>query len=53
MYNKEHFTPEGIQKIINLKASLNKGLTKELLEAFPNVKPAIKPVLNNHKIEPF
>nr|YP_010963375.1 NADH dehydrogenase subunit 4L [Harringtonia lauricola]WNK75964.1 NADH dehydrogenase subunit 4L [Harringtonia lauricola] len=36
MKNKEHNTIEGIQKIVNLKASLNTGLTEILKEAFPN-----------------
>lgn len=40
MLNKEHNTLEGIQKIINTKASLNLGLSKDLKEAFPLTIPA-------------
>ena len=36
MFNKEHSTLEGIQKVINIKSSLNLGLSKDLQEAFPN-----------------
>ena len=36
MLNKEHNTLEGIKKIVNIKASLNLGLSKELKEAFPD-----------------
>ena len=36
MLNKEHNTLEGIQKIVNIKASLNLGLSEDLKEAFPN-----------------
>jgi hypothetical protein len=36
MNAKEHLTLSGLQKIVNLKASLNNGLSKSLKEAFPN-----------------
>ena len=49
---KEHYTLEGIQKIVNFKASLNKGLSNELKEAFPNTKPALRPVVDSHTIHP-
>lgn len=39
MQKKEHLTLEGIQKIVNLKASLNKGLSDELKTAFPKTIP--------------
>lgn len=35
--NKEHLTEEGLQKIINLKSALNKGLSETLKLAFPAV----------------
>jgi hypothetical protein len=41
---KEHLTQVGLEKILALKSHLNKGLPKELLEAFPNVKPVPRPV---------
>ena len=44
MINKEHNTYEGIQEIVNIKASLNLGLTKKLNIAFPNAVPVNKPV---------
>ena len=36
MNKKEHLQIEGLKKIVNLKASLNKGLPLSLKEAFPN-----------------
>lgn len=36
MKRGEHLTDLGIQEIVNIKASLNKGLSDELLEVFPN-----------------
>ncbi|CAF3448390.1 unnamed protein product [Fusarium graminearum] len=36
MQRGEHLTAEGLQKIIGIRASLNRGLTPLLLEAFPN-----------------
>jgi hypothetical protein len=44
---------EGIQKIVNLKASMNKGLSDELKESFPNTKPALRPVVDKSLIYPF
>jgi hypothetical protein len=35
----EHLTVEGLQSIVNIRASLNKGLSPALLEAFPNSVP--------------
>ena len=39
MKRGEHLTTEGLQDIINLKATLNKGLTPLLQEAFPECIP--------------
>jgi hypothetical protein len=54
MQSGEHLTIEGLQKIINIRASLNKGLTTSLVEAFPNSIPFSRlPVpLNNAKLHP-
>ena len=40
MLNKEHSTLEGIQKIVNIRASLNTGLTENLKEGFPDTLPS-------------
>jgi hypothetical protein len=40
---KEHLTYEGLQKIVNIKASINKGLSVELESAFPSTKPVSRP----------
>ena len=50
MLNKEHLTPEGLDKIVGLKASLNWGLSEELKEAFPNTVPTKRPVINSQQI---
>ena len=39
MLKKEHNTLEGIQKIVNLKASINLGLSNKLKESFPEFIP--------------
>jgi hypothetical protein len=39
MLNKEHNTLEGIQKIVNIKPSLNLGLSKDLKETFSITLP--------------
>ena len=43
MKSKEHLNVEGIQKLVNIRASMNKGLSKRLAIAFPNIIPEAKP----------
>lgn len=43
MKRKEHLTVQGVQAIVNIRATLNKGLTPALKEAFPNSVAVPKP----------
>lgn len=43
MNNKEHLTNQGLQEIVNLRASLNLGLSEELKVAFPCTVPVPRP----------
>jgi len=54
MQRGEHLTKEGLQKIINIRASLNKGLTTTLIKAFPNTInfPRQQVPLKNAKLNP-
>jgi len=53
MQRGEHLTAEGLQKIINIRASLNRGLTPLLLEAFPNTVALARPLLpSSVKLDP-
>jgi len=36
---KQHLTQAGLEQILALKCNLNKGLTDDLKEAFPNIVP--------------
>ena len=45
--NKEHLTPEGLRKIVAIKASMNRGLSDKLQLAFPDVVPSERPVVSN------
>lgn len=51
MENKEHITPDGLQKIVNLRASMNLGLSAVLKAAFPNTIPAPRPKVDKHTIK--
>ena len=51
MNHKEHLTPAGLQEIVNLKASINRGLSDTLKSAFPNTKPVARPVVVNQVIK--
>src|SRR4051812_42590167 len=54
MYDKEHLTIEGFQKILNLKASINLGVPTSLKSAFPNIIPVERPEVENIEISsPF
>jgi hypothetical protein len=49
MSNKQHLNIEGLNKIMMLKSSLNKGLTPFLSENFPNVNPIERPVVKKYE----
>jgi len=51
--NREHLTPEGLRKIISIKAYMNKGLSEPLKEAFPESDgsfAAVRPLKENISI---
>lgn len=50
MLNKEHLTESGLQKIVNLRASLNLGLSDELKKAFPNTIPVKRKIIIKKQI---
>lgn len=47
---KNHLTTEGLQEIVSIRASLNKGLTEELRDSFPSTISYPKPLTSNSKI---
>ena len=47
---KEHLTLQGLQKIINIKATLNFGLSKELQLMFPETIPVPRLLIETRKI---
>ena len=49
MLNKEHLNKKGLQKILNLKASLNKGISESLSYYFPDIIKVKKPNVNTTK----
>ena len=51
--SKHHLTEQGLNKIVAIKAQLNKGLSNELKSAFPNSVPVLRPVLNHQIINPY
>jgi len=50
MNRKVHRTPEGLQKLINIRASMNEGLSDKLQEVFPDTKPVPRPVIKSTEI---
>jgi len=52
--SKEHLTKEGLIKLVELKASLNLGLSNELKKAFPNVVVnRVIPALSLEGVDPY
>jgi hypothetical protein len=45
MNTREHLTMEGLAKIVNIKASMNKGLSEQLKEQFLDVVPVQRPIV--------
>jgi hypothetical protein len=50
MNNKEHLTPEGLRKIISIRASLNEGLGETISADFPGIIPIDRPLVDEAKI---
>jgi uncharacterized protein YaaN involved in tellurite resistance len=50
MNEKKHLTIEGFQQIVNIKATINRGLSEKLKEAFPNTIPVMRPLVQNQEI---
>nr|YP_009262040.1 LAGLIDADG endonuclease [Chrysoporthe austroafricana]AMX22115.1 LAGLIDADG endonuclease [Chrysoporthe austroafricana] len=46
MVGGDHLNLKGLQEIVNLKASLNLGLSDKLKAYFPEALPAVRPVFN-------
>jgi hypothetical protein len=51
MNNKEHLTEEGLNKIISIKASMNKGIPSRLKIIFPNLVEIQRPTIKNQIIK--
>ena len=51
MVNREHLTIQGIQNIVNLRASINLGSSESLKEVFPNTVPVERPVIEDIAID--
>jgi hypothetical protein len=50
MNRKEHLTLDGLKEIVMIRASLNRGLTDVLKVAFPNIIPAVRPIIKDQEI---
>ena len=50
MVKGEHLSLKGLQEIVNLRASLNLGLSDLLKTNFPNTVPVTRPLIENMTI---
>jgi len=51
--NKMHLTEDGLQQIVNLRASMNLGLSDLQKSKFPNYIPVVRPIINSIEIPDF
>lgn len=49
MNNKAHLTLEGLNRIVNIKASMDLGLSDKLKAEFKGYSPVERPLINNEK----
>jgi hypothetical protein len=47
MNRKGHLTSDGLQEIVNIRASINLGLSEDLKAAFPDTIPVTRPLVVN------
>jgi hypothetical protein len=47
MKRREHLTPEGLKKIVSLRAAMNNGLSEKQKAAFPDVVPVQRPLVED------
>jgi len=50
MNNGEHLTLQGLENIISIKASMNKGLSNIIKENFSNIIPVKRPLIQTNEI---
>jgi len=48
---KEHLTLSGLSRLVAIKASINRGLSPELKESFPNVIAVERPLVKDKKVK--
>lgn len=51
MKKGEHLTMEGLEKIISIKSSMNRGLSNVLNKAFPDIDPTDRPEIKDQTIK--
>lgn len=44
--NKDHLTEKGFLNILSYYAAINKGMSKKVVQDYPNIIPSNKPVIN-------
>jgi len=50
MVKGSHLSPQGIDNILSIKASMNKGLSPELCQLYPHIKPVKRPAFECHSM---
>lgn len=52
MAEGNHYRQEGFLQVLNLRYNLNKGISKELKQLYPNLVPVARPIVPEREISP-
>ena len=47
--SKDHLNHKGLEKILSIKSSLNRGLSSKLIKLYPNIIPVSRPLVSKQK----
>jgi hypothetical protein len=51
--DKKHLTLDGLNEIVNIRASMSKGLTETLTNNFSSIVPVVRPLVLPKIINPY
>jgi hypothetical protein len=51
LLNKEHLSEKGLREIVSLSSAMNLGKSEALISAFPDIKPAARPKVEDQLIK--
>lgn len=47
IHGRQHLSMQGLLAIVNIRASINLGLSDDLARAFPDTNPVLRPIIED------